>query len=227
MSDYDTALDVRARLLGVLLRDARLYAGKTVKDCAEVLGVTPATITAYENGDKSPSLPELELLAYFCDVPLAHFWGTAALSEKEEQQRASVPPPAILEIRDRMIGAKLRQARQNARLKLKEFAAELGISPGALTAYEYGERPLPLPELEVIINRLGLTVEDVLEPHGVVGEWESEHRLFERFKRLPPELREFVTEPINEHYLHLARRLSQLPTEQLRAVATGLLEITY
>jgi transcriptional regulator with XRE-family HTH domain len=227
MSDYDTPLDVRARLLGVLLRDARLYAGKTVKDCAEVLGITPATWNAYESGEKSPSLPELELLAYFCDVPLSHFWGTAALSEKEEQQRASLPPPAILEIRDRMIGAKLRQARQNARVKLKDFAAELGISNGALTAYEFGEKPLPLPELEVIVNRLGLAVEDVLEPTGVVGEWESEQRLFERFKQLSPELREFVAEPGNEHYLHLAQRLSQLPTQQLRAVATGLLEITY
>lgn len=227
MSHSDTALDVRARLLGVLLRDARLYAGKTAKDCAEVLGITPATLQAYENGEKSPSLPELELLAYFCDVPLAHFWGTAALSEKEEQQRATLPPPAILEIRDRMIGAKLRQARQNARLKLKDFAADLGLSTGALTAYEFGEKPLPLPELEVIVNRLGLSVEEVLEPHGVVGEWESEHRLFERFKQLPPELRQFITEPVNEHYLRLAQRLSQLPTEQLRAVATGLLEITY
>jgi hypothetical protein len=36
-----------------------------------------------------------------------------------------------------------------------------------------------------------------------------------------------VAEPGNEHYLHLAQRLSQLPTQQLRAVATGLLEITY
>lgn len=226
MTDNATAIDVRSKMLGVLLRDARLYAGKTVKDCADVVGVSSATYSAYENGDKSPSLPELELLAYSLDVPLAHFWGESVLSEAEEQ-RLPAPPPAIIEVRDRMIGAKVRQARLQAKIKLKDFAAELGVSTGVLSAYEFGETSLPVPELEVVLNRLGLSLEDVLESQGVVGEWESSHRLFERFRELPADLREFVTQPLNEHYLRLAQRLSAMPADQLRAIATGLLDITY
>lgn len=226
MLNQDTAVDVRARMLGVLLRDARLYAGKTVKECAEAIGVSTSTYNAYEAGGKSPSLPQLELLAYLFDVPLAHFWGDHILSEAEDE-RATLPPPSILEVRDRMIGAKLRQARLNAKLRIKELAEDLGISAGMLSQFEYGQSPIPVPELDVVLNRLGLTLEDVLEPHGVVGEWESSHRLFERFKQLPPDLREFVTQPMNEHYLRLAQRLSQMPVDQLRAVAAGLLEITY
>jgi hypothetical protein len=96
-----------------------------------------------------------------------------------------------------------------------------------LASYEFGQTSIPLPDLEVILHRLGLQLEDVLESSGVVGEWESAGRLFERFKRLPPDLREFVAQPMNEHYLRLAQRLSQMPADHLRAIATGLLDITY
>jgi transcriptional regulator with XRE-family HTH domain len=226
MSDSDTALDVRAKMLGVLLRDARQYAGHTAKECADVLGVAPGVYNAYERGVKSPSLPELELLAYYLEVPLAHFWGQTTLSEKPEH-RPPVPAPTVTELRDRMIGARLRQARLDAKLNLKEFADEVGLSRGLLAAFEFGQKPIPLPELEVIVNRLGLSLDQMLEPQGVIGEWESALRLFERFKALAPDLREFVVNPVNEPYLRLAQRLSQMPAEQLRAIATGLLDITY
>lgn len=224
--DTDTALDLRAKMLGVLLRDAREYAGRAPKECADVIGVTIQTYNAYERGDKSPTLPELELLAYSLDVPLAHFWGDTAISERE-QRRPAAPTAAITEVRDRMIGARLRQARLAANLKSKDLAAELGISAGLLAAFEFGQTPVPLPDLEVLLARLGLELDDVLESSGVVGEWESTGRLFERFKQLPPDLRDFVTQPLNEHYVRLAQRLSQMPTDHLRAIATGLLDITY
>lgn len=226
MSDTDLALSVRAKMLGVLLRDARQSAGRTIKECAEQLGLTPGAYTAYESGEKSPSLPELELLAYALEVPLNHFFGQTTLVAQTDQ-RPPAPDAAVLELRDRMIGARLRQARLAAKLRLKEFAERLGIASGLLSAYEYGEKAVPLPDLEVMVNRLGLNVEDFLEPEGVVGEWESARRLFERFKALPPELRDFVVNPVNEHYLRLAQRLSQMPADQLRAIATSLLDITY
>ncbi len=225
MSELDTALDMRAQLRGVLLREARQSAGRSVKDCAERLGITPAAYTAYEAGEKSPSLPELELLAYSLDIPLAHFWGQTTLAQ-ETGRRPAPPDPVVRELRDRMLGARLRQARVAAKLKLKDFAASLGISSGLLTDFEFGQKPVPLPDLEVIANRLGLKLEDLLEPEGVIGEWESAHRLFQGFKQLPPDLREFVVSPVNEQYLRLAQRLSQMPADQLRAIATGLLDLT-
>lgn len=225
-SELDTALDVRAKMLGVLLRDARQYAERTAKECAEAMGVTASIYNAYESGDQSPSLPELELLAYLLQVPLSHFWSATILAEKTDEQ-LPLPTPDITELRDRMIGAKLRQARLDAKLTLKDFASQLDVTSGQLSAYEFGEKPLPLPELEVICSRLGLAVEDLLEPAGVVGEWESAQRLFERFKQLPPDVREFITNPMNEQYLRLAQRLSQMPVDQLRSIATGLLDITY
>jgi transcriptional regulator with XRE-family HTH domain len=227
MKDHTAALAVRAKILGVLLKDARLAAGKIPKECADLLECSTSQYHAYELGDKSPSLPEVELLAYFFDVPLAHFWGQQVISEARDKRAADLPAGALTSLRNRIIGARLRQTRLAARLKLKDLAHELGLTAARLSAYEYGEKPIPLAELEAITTRLHLSIEDLFESSGPIGEWDSTRRAFERFQQLPPELREWITHPANETYLRLAQQLSQLPTDKLRGLATSLLEITY
>ena len=59
------AFQLRAKIIGVLLRDARLATGKSMKDLGDVLGVTAGRIASIERGTRSLSLPELELLAYY------------------------------------------------------------------------------------------------------------------------------------------------------------------
>jgi len=57
------SLTLRAKIIGVLLRDARLAANKSPKECAELLGLSASAYSSFELGKKSLSLPELELLA--------------------------------------------------------------------------------------------------------------------------------------------------------------------
>jgi transcriptional regulator with XRE-family HTH domain len=218
---------VRSKMLGVLLRDARQAAGKSNRECAEVLGLPTGAYNAYELGQKSPSLPELELLAYFFDMPLKHFWGQEVRSEQPRHNAAQLPSAAITQLRDRIIGAQLRKARVAAKIKLKDLAEQVGLSGSRLSAYEFGERPIPLPDLEALAQRLNLNLEDLFESQGTVGEWDSTQRAVERLKELPADLRDFVTQPANEHYLRLARKLSELPADKLRGIAESLLDITY
>jgi len=205
------ALNLRNRMIGVLLRDARTQAGRTKQECADFLGVPVSTITAYEEGRKPISLPELEVLAFFLDVPIQHFWDREAQLLSEES-----PPPVqeILALRHRIIGALLQQARQEARKSRKELAQLLGCSTSRIAAYEYGERPIPMAELEVLAR-------------APIGEWEAEQRAFRAFRALPPEIREFVSRPINRSYLEVAMKLAEMPASALRQIAEGLLEITY
>ena len=55
-----TQVALRSRKLGVLIRDARLLARKTLPECAQLVGVTNGILRAWEEGRKAPSLPELE-----------------------------------------------------------------------------------------------------------------------------------------------------------------------
>ena len=227
MTEPSPAQTVRTKIVGVMLQDARQVRGLSLADCAEAAGCTEAQFAAYESGEASPSLPELELLAYCMALPLTYFWGDQVLSQIEANGRAALPAAEIAALRHRIIGAQLRLARQQAKVEAEDLGADLGLTPDELSAVELGRRPLPLPLLETAAARLGVPVEHFFEVHGRMGEWDSAQRAFERFHQLSPEMRDFVSRPINEHYLRLAHQLSQMPLDKLRGIATSLLEITY
>ena len=125
-----------------------------------------------------------------------------------------------------MIGALLRQARENAGLSMRALSQQAGIPARRLRAYELGERPIPLPELEALLAVLDSRIETFFDQSGPIGQWLARQRAIQAFLELPPELQEFVGQPVNRPYLELARTLSDLSAEKLRAVAEGLLDIT-
>ncbi|MFO3796259.1 MAG: helix-turn-helix domain-containing protein [Anaerolineales bacterium] len=223
--DFRAQITLRTKALGVLIRDARLAKRFSIKECAQALGVKPSTFRAYEEGRKAPSLPELEILAYFLDLPLEHFWSKETLSDMPAQTD-SLNLPLILNLRQRMIGAVLRQERMNAGFSLKYLAEQSGISLARLRAYELGERPIPLPELEILLQIIDTSIEHFFDGSGPIARWMAEKKEIQRFFELPFELREFISKPVNRPYLELAMRLSELSTEKLRSVAEGLLDIT-
>jgi transcriptional regulator with XRE-family HTH domain len=134
---------------------------------------------------------------------------------------------ALIGVRQRMIGALLRQEREKASISIKTLSEQSGISTSRLKAYELGERPIPMPELEGLISILGGQIEDVFDHTGPVGQWMSQQKAIQDFLQLPAELQAFVCKPTNHPYLELALKLSGLSTEKLRSVAEGLLDITF
>ena len=212
--------------MGVLLRDARLAAGKSLKECGAVLGLTAGAFSAFELGKKAISLPELELIAYYLDTALSHFWGEATLSESGERG-ADMNTGELVYLRQRIIGAQLRQARLAKGMTQKDLAAALGASAARIKGFEFGEHPVPIPDLEALGDVLGLNINHFFEKQGPVGEWDTTRRVFERFKELPLDVQEFVANPANESYLRVAMRLAGMPSDRLREVAEDILNITF
>ncbi len=225
MSISPLARSIRAKKLGALIQDARIVSGESVETCAKWIGASLADFEAYENGELSPSLPELELLAYILDVPLGHFWEDVSLSQGDGA-KGSFDTSQFTQLRRRIIGARLRQARMGRGLSLEEISANVKIDVETLSAYELGERAVPLPVLENLAGELGLSIRDLQDQHGPVGTWIRRQRAIHEFLSLPPEVQAFVGKPVNLPYLELAQRLSEMSVEKLRAVAEGLLEIT-
>ena len=218
-------LALRNRIIGLLLRDAREHTGRTKQECADVLGISSSTITAYEEGRKPISLPELEVLAYLLDTPLAHF---LEQDSKLTVEVESLPLQEVLDLRHRIVGALLRQARLGAGMTQKELAEVMGCSPSRVSAYEYGKRPIPMAELELLARYLFLPMSHFFdEQEGTIGEWHSQQTNQRLFSELPKEVQEFITQPINIKYLEVAMKLAQMPAGGLRAIAEGLLDITY
>ena len=226
MSNNPLVLTLRAKKLGVLISNARLTANRSVADCAAAISVLPTTFEEYELGKQSPSLPTLEALAYYLQAPLEHFWSdetissTRMLSNRPDLQRLTA-------LRQRIIGATLRQARLQAGLSLDALADEVGLSAEQLTTYEYGQKPIPLPQLEALARTLQRPLRDFQDTRGPVGAWVGQQRAVQYFADLSPEMQTFISKPINRPYLELALRLSEMSVDKLRAIGEGILEITF
>jgi transcriptional regulator with XRE-family HTH domain len=224
--DTRSKITIRTKKLGVLIRDARLASRKTLDECADAIGVTRGIFKSYEEGRRSPSLPEVELMVYFLKLPLHHFWGNEAISD-DASPTAPLDLPRLRLVRQRMIGALLRQKREKANKSVRTLALETGIKSGLIKNYELGEKPIPMPDLEILLQSLDSRVEDLFDQSGPVGQWMTEQKAMHDFLKLSPELRAFVSQPVNSPYLELALKLSSMSTEKLRTVAENLLDITF
>jgi transcriptional regulator with XRE-family HTH domain len=215
---------IRAKKLGVLIRDARLKSGKNLEDCAQAMGISADELNTMEYGERPPTLPELELYAYYLGIPLEHFWGNETLKINEGDK--SLDPGEISQIRQSAIGDLIAKGRGTANLSVEELSQKAGILPENLVAYENGETPIPLPELESVAQVLNNSITFFEDQQGPVGSWFTGKKYIQEFQKLPIELQEFISKPINRPYLELAVRLSELKVEKLRALGEGLLEIT-
>ena len=216
---------IREKKLGLLIRDARMAERRSITVCADAIGVKPGLFRAYEEGRRSPSLPELETLVYYLKLPITHFWGRETMSESSSPME-TLDTAQLIALRQRMIGALLRQERNKINMSIRQLAADTGIKSSRLNMYELGERPISVPELESILAVMGSRIEVFFDQNGPVGQWMISQRAMQKFLDLPEEIQNFVCQPVNRPYLELAMKLSDMSKEKLRSVAEGLLDIT-
>jgi transcriptional regulator with XRE-family HTH domain len=217
-------ITIREKKLGLLIRDARMAERRSIKECADAIGVKPGLFRAYEEGRRAPSLPELETLVFYLKLPIAQFWGRETRSDSLLLE--PLDTSRLIALRQRMIGALLRQERNKVNMSIRHLSTETGISQSALKAYELGERAIPVPELEGILSVMGSRIEIFFDQNGPVGQWMISQKAMQKFLELPEEMQNFVCQPVNRPYLELAMKLSDMSREKLRSVAEGLLDIT-
>ncbi len=217
---------LRQRKLGILLYDARLSTGASIETCARLMGVAPETYMEYEEGKTSPSLPEIETLAYGINIPLSHFQDNQALSARVSKTD-DVKLGLIRSLRQKMLWSILLQLRTQKNLSPNDVAQLIGISEEELNEMEAGNLPLPLPQLQLITDMLDIPLESLFDQQGVIGQWRKQQERNNSFEQLPQEVQDFVSNPMNSPYLELAIRLSGLDAQKLRTIAESLLEITH
>jgi len=212
----------RAQLLGNLIREAREFNGRSIEDCAAVLGMNADDYEAVESGGYPISLPELEALAMYLQLPMGYFWGKYRLEDvpRTDYQK-------MIALRQRVIGVLLSQARLQAKINHEALADETGIAVETLQAYELGQASIPYMHLEQIARVLELPLDNFLDDtHGPLGRHEARKRLEQQFADMSPEMQAFLTNPVNIVYMETAKKLSEMDVNRLRQVAESILEIT-
>lgn len=215
--------DSRAKLLGELIKNARLHADRSQAECAEVLGVSEEDFAQAEAGEYVVSLPDLEVLALYLEVPMGYFWGSEALADKPHVDYVN-----MTSLRHRVIGVVLRQLRIRDKRSTQDVAEELGVTVAEVEEYEAGEKPISYLHLETLSEYFNIPMSHFLESErGPLSRHEAEQRLLRQFHELPQEMQKFIANPQNTVYLDTAKRLSEMDVKQLRQIAESILEITW
>jgi transcriptional regulator with XRE-family HTH domain len=225
MSD-DLNQNSRAEMIGQRLTVLREKKRLRFGEVAAVLGITTNRYKAYESGNQIPSLPELEVMATLFNAPISilisYEEGSTELPGMDASQAEK-----FMQLRQRIIATRLRKALDDADLPRKDIATALGISPKELASYLAGKKPIPLALLEVLCRIAAIAMQSLYGTQGMVGEHLTQAERISGFRQLPAELQNFIAQPINRPYVELANRLSSLPVDKLRAIAEGLLDITF
>lgn len=223
--NFDEIYAIRTRILGVLIRDARLASGTTQEETATELEIDAEDVREWEYGKQSPSLPQLELMAFYFDVPLSQFWSEKTLSQAQQERSVPVPKDQYNEIRNRMVSTALVIARREAKLSQEEVAQAAGLAVEQLQQYESGVA-IPFPQLTSLASAVRRNMSYFLEGTGRIGMWLQAQEEYARFSELPTEIRTFVSKPVNQPYLEVAMKLAAMPRDELRLLAEKILDIT-
>ncbi len=219
-------ITLQRKILGLKIRHVRTRAGVSLREIGQALGMAADEVAEIEVGQRDVSLPQLEIMAVLFSLPVTYFWTDAPLEEVERE----VPTLKAMAIRQRIIGVLLRQARTESGHSLEEMGNFLGITANQISDYEFGNTAMPLIELEAVAKWFNIPITYFIEGTGTVEGSNGHVTTLEemaQFAQLPKDAREFLANPANLLYVNIAMRLSDLSVETLRALAEGLLEVTY
>ena len=226
MSSQSKLIQIRSRKLGVLILDSRRTAHRSVEECAAAICVTPKEFSSFESGSASPSLPQLEMLSVYLSIPLEQFWSSQSLAKEFPDQSPDEKTRAF-QLRNRIIGASLRLNREKLGLTIETVSAKSSIPAEDIRLYETGMAAIPLPELERLAETLDVPLPGFYDPSSPVRKLRQKQAPDPKLSDLTPELQRFISQPVNQPYLEIALRLSELPVGKLRTLAESLLEITF
>jgi len=218
------AASIRSKKLGVLIKDARLFIGKTKKECGQMIGISGGAFNSIENGKRSISLPELEILANNFSLPIKYFFQDELQTEKDQSDLLFNPEE--INSSNVKISEVISQAFSESNMTYKKLLEKTGVSGSRMKKYERGDSAVPIPELEILCNLFNIWIYDLIDDSTGSGKKAIENQAVEAFRKLDPALQDFISKPVNNPYLEVAKKLSSLSSEQLRSIAEGLLEIT-
>jgi transcriptional regulator with XRE-family HTH domain len=216
---------LRGRILGVLLQDARLSKGRSENDCALEVGVPLEYYREWELGKRSPTLPQLEVLAYFIGVPVSHFWNTKTISAEEQERH--IPKEDFIALRDRVVGALIRIKRTELGLSEADLASACGLDPILIEQIELARAEIPFTVLTSVASALRVPINYFMDDSSRVGEFLGGQEAYRKFGDLPAEVRDWVVQSSSLPFIQIAMKLSKIPVQELRAIGENILDITF
>ena len=158
MGDMITNED-RKTQIGQAITAQRELAEKTVVKTAALLGIPPDEYLQFERGEKSPSLPQLEALAYFFKVPFGSLLEFQAVTGIPRVDLASIT--SLISLREKIISSLLKKSRLDKGFSVEDLAYQTQLTVDDINAYEIDQNPIPQPILENLCTVLDIKLESL------------------------------------------------------------------
>lgn len=214
---------IRSKILGVQIRLSRQETGRTLEDCASKLQVSEEQFSAWEYGNEVPSVPKLELLARYLDVPVSQFWQENA---SDSTLKPGTEHDEFVALRQRLVGGLLRAARQAKQLTVEQLGDLVPLDVALIRQYEYGERRIPVDQLSVLARVLDRDLNFFLEDDEVYVAALQAPASTQVDQDLPEVLRQYSTDDKTLGLVKLAVAFSHIRSEELDQIAHALLAIS-
>lgn len=212
------ARSVRGRILGVLIRKWRIQAECSPTECAEFMRAAPQMIEAWEYGYSVPCWPQLELLSLY-------FNGRTANSRDSALAKDNAARLEYLLLRQRLIGALLRTARETIGWSIDELGERIGLEADAVKRFELGEERIPVSDLAALAQSLKrdlayFTALPQAPPHSLSWKSTGDSSLESN-----TELSQFATQSENRAFIELAMAFKHIGPDDLHRIADALFAI--
>jgi transcriptional regulator with XRE-family HTH domain len=195
---------------------------RSVHDCAGILGISEAKYLAFEQGEDFLSLPELELLSLYLNIPLQELFEHNVQTNSTHHLLQSEIRSQYKLLRDKIIQTQLVLTRRNKQRSLDDLAQETGITRETLEAYELGQIAIPLNDLKSICRALACSIEKFFPEKSTLkikqdgtshrDHWQSEYPNGEA-----------ASGQEEDPYQQLLAALKQIPEEDQARIAKQLL----
>ncbi len=223
---------IKMKKMGMKLAMTRQNCGYSLIDLTRETGIDTDALAAFERGESSPSLPQLESLATTYGRSIDEF-----ISEKPLEMKTKTIDPMVLmrrqKLHDRMIGLQIRKQRLDQHVSVDTLAQSCGITNSEMEAYESGLSSIPFLVLVALCHELGIPITTFTSARPAI---QSETKQAEEPQQqtlsqkpaldLPEGLLEFVNKPVNLPFVELAQKMSEMDAKKLRQIAESILEIT-
>lgn len=224
MFDSSSEINGKTPHVSRLISKARQASRKTTRECAAALGIPLKRFTRLESGQEIPSLPEVEMLAYYFELPTHAF-----LSEEEQEFADTKASPEqiaqLILLRQRILSATLQLARANKKFSLKQLSSQTGIPAARIKRYELTAKPIPLNELQALCTALDIQLDKLMDQSSFAAEVQKSRQAKEHYQALPQEIKDFISDAANLPFLKLAMRLQQTGVENIESLAQGLQQL--
>jgi transcriptional regulator with XRE-family HTH domain len=219
---------LRAKKIGVMLKQIRESQDQTESNCANWLGIKIDDYRSLENGTRCISLSQIESISSFFGLPFEVFT-SASQEQLNSNLLKSDVNQGLITLRDKMIAVQLKQKREELGISVEQLANDASISSEDIFHYEDGIKPIPYCHLQSLLEILEIPLDALTSRQG-------SHKPASSIEYVPDsvlpgnlseEMAAFVSKPANLPYLELAMRISKMDANKIRGIASSLLEITY